>query len=241
MTPVGTEKIELDVQKREIVGQKVNGLRNQGLIPAVIYGKGMESVNVQIPVDDLASVYKEAGESTLVYLKVGSETYPTIIAELVQHPVSGKYMHADFLKVRLDEKVTAEVPLVFVGESSAVKDYSGILFKNLNTVEVEALPQDLPHEIEVDISGMKELEAFISISDIKLTKAEIVGHDADDMVATVTPPKSEEELEAELAEPAGDISAVEVETGGEETPAEGEGGEEKKEETPAGGGDDKKE
>ena len=234
MTPKGSQKLELNAQPREIVGQKVSGLRGQGLVPAVVYGRGMESVNVQIPVDDLSDIYEEAGESTLIYLNVGSESYPTIIAEVTRHPVSGAYIHADFQKVRLDEKVTAEVPLVYVGESPAVKDLSGILVKNINDVEVEALPTDLPHEIEVDISGLKTFEDQIIISDIKLEKAEIVGHEADDVVALIQEPKSQEELDAELAEPTGDVSAVEVETGGEaegETPAEG--GEEKKEEAPA--------
>lgn len=232
MTAATSEKLELNVQERTIVGQKVRTLRADGIIPAVLYGRGKDSMNLQIPVGDLDEIYQEAGESTLVYVKVGSDSYPTIIAEVSRHPVSGDYLHADFQMVRLDEKVTAEVPLVFVGESPAVEDYEGILVKNLNEIEVEALPQDLPHEIEVDISALKEIDDHITLGQLKLEKAEFVGHEEDEIVATVQPPKSEEELEAELAEPTTDVDAVEVEKGGDEAPAEGEEGE-KKDEAPA--------
>ena len=107
----------------------------------------------------------------------------------------------------------------------------GILVKNLNAVMVEALPQDLPPEIEVDISSLSAIDDSLTLKDIKLTNAEILGHEEDEMIATVQAPKTEEELEAELAEPATDVSAVEGgEPETEEAPAE-DGN--KKEEAPA--------
>jgi len=225
------EKLELTVQEREIIGQKVKKLRNEGLIPAIVYGKGMEPKNVQVTVDDFDELYEKAGESTLVYLNVGSESYPTIIAEVARHPASDAYIHVDFQKVSLDEKVTAEVPLVYVGESEAVNALGGILVKNLNGVMVEALPQNLPPEIEVDISSLANIDDSLTLKDIKLKNAEILGHEEDEMIATVQAPKTEEELEAELAEPATDVSAVEgAEPETDETPAE-DG--DKKDETPA--------
>lgn len=232
MTAATAEKLELTVQDRTVKGQKVNKLRAEGLVPAVVYGKGMEPKSVQIPVDDLDDIYGKAGESTLVYLNMGSESVPTIIAEVTRHPVSGAYVHADFQKVRLDEKVAAEVPLVYVGESPAVKSLGGILVKNVTEIEVEALPQNLPHEIEVDISGLANFDDHIAIKDLKLADAEVISHEVDDIIALIQEPKSQEELDAELAEPAVDVSAVEgaEPAEGEEAPAEGE---EKKEEAPA--------
>jgi large subunit ribosomal protein L25 len=208
-----------------VIGQKVKGLRAEGLIPAVLYGRGMDSLNIQIPVEVLDTVYQKAGESTLIYVTVGQETHPTIIAEVSTHPVSGAYIHADFQKVRLDEKVTAEVLLVYVGESDAVKNFNGVLVRNISEVEVEALPQDLPHEIEVDLSVLKNIDEHISISDLKLEKAKIIGHEPDDIIVTVQEPKSQEALDAELAAPTSDVSAVEEVK--KETPAEDETPDEK--------------
>jgi large subunit ribosomal protein L25 len=220
-----TEKLELAAQERHVIGQKVKGLRAEGLIPAVLYGRGMDSLNIQIPVEVLDTVYQKAGESTLIYVTVGQETHPTIIAEVSTHPVSGAYIHADFQKVRLDEKVTAEVLLVYVGESDAVKNFNGVLVRNISEVEVEALPQDLPHEIEVDLSVLKNIDEHISISDLKLEKAKIIGHEPDDIIVTVQEPKSQEALDAELAAPTSDVSAVEEVK--KETPAEDETPDEK--------------
>jgi large subunit ribosomal protein L25 len=234
MTAKTAVKLELEATPREITGSKVVRLRRDGILPAVVYGKGFAAINVQVPVKDFEHVFKQSGESTLVYLTVGSTTHPTIIHDVTRDPVSGDFQHADFYKVRLDEKIKTDVPVTFVGESPAVKDLKAIFIRNVNELEVEALPSDLPHEIEVDISGLKEFGDQITVADIQGHGWTLIA-DATDVVATVQEPKSEEELEAELAEPATDVSTVEEikkeeaeeVPEGEETPAE------KKEEAPA--------
>jgi large subunit ribosomal protein L25 len=127
---------------------------------------------------------------------------------VAHHGLSGKPLHADFYKVNLDEKIKAMVPVVFVGESPAVKSLGGIFVRNVNELEVEALPSNLPHEIEVDISGLAEFGAQISVADIKLADA-VLTADAGEIIASITEPISEAELEAQLAEPTTDVSAVE--------------------------------
>jgi len=225
-------KIELTVQQRSVTGSKVKTLRGEGILPAVLYGKGMESVNIQLPLDTFKKTLKSAGESTLVYVTLDGKMYPTIIADVERNPLSNEPAHADFRKVSLTEKIKAMVPVVFTGESAAVKDLGGIFVRNINELEVQALPADMPHEITVDISGLKAFGDQIVLGDIELTGATFTA-DEGDIVATVQEPKSEEELAAELAAPTTDVSAVE-ELKKEEKPAEeGEEGEAAPAETPA--------
>ena len=202
------EKLNLEATARTITGSKVAHLRRDGILPAVVYGKGFDAINVQIPVKTFEKVFKQAGESTLVYLIVGKDTYPTIIHDVTRDAITGAYEHADFYKVRLDEKVKTDVPVVFVGESPAVKELKAIFVRNVNELEVEALPADLPPQIEVDISNLKAFGDSITVADLK-PHGWVFTADATDVIATVQEPKSEEELAAELAEPTTDVSAVE--------------------------------
>ena len=204
----GHQKVELKADKRDVTGRKVKHLRAAGIVPAVVYGKDMEAMNVQVPAKDFEKALKVAGESTLVYLMVGGESYPTIIHDVARDAVRGETLHADFYKVNLKEKIKAMVPVVFVGESPAVKESQGIFVRNVNELEVEALPTDLPHELTVDISSLKAFGDQIAAKDIKLPQGVELMAGADEIIATVQEPISEEELEAQLAEPTTDITAV---------------------------------
>jgi len=203
------QKIELKAQKREILGKKVARLREDGFLPAVLYGKKVESLSLQIPAKEFEKVFKEAGESTLIYLEVDGNEYPVIIHDVAKDPVDDTIMHADFYKVRLDEKIKSTIPVVFDGSSPAVEDLNGILVRNVNELEVEALPQDLPSEISVDISTLKNLNDQVLVRNINLGDKVKLFANEDDIVATIQAPKSQEEFEAELSEPTTDVSAVE--------------------------------
>lgn len=203
-------KIELNASVRTEVGSQLGALRRDGNIPAVLYGKGIDNVSIKVNAKDFSKVLKEAGESTLVYLSVDGSEYPTIITEVVSDPISSQYIHADFHKVNLKEKIKAHVPVVFEGESSAVKDLKGVFVRNVNEIEVEALPQDLPHEISVDISVLKELGAQILAKDLKLPNGVELQTEADAIIALVQEPMSEEELKASLEGEAKTVDDVEV-------------------------------
>ena len=192
------QKVELDAQVRAVLGSGVKALRRQGVLPGVLYGKGLESLNLQIPLKDFSGVLKSAGESTLVYLNLVGKTYPTIIHDVVYDPVTDEVLHADFYKVRLDEKIKAMVQASFVGESPAVRDLGGIFIRNVNELEVEALPQDLPHEITVDISNLKNFGDQILVKDIKLESGVKLTASEDEIVGTVQEPITQEQLEKEL-------------------------------------------
>ncbi len=194
-------KIELKAETRSIIGRKVKAVRRAGFVPAVIYGRGLEPLIIQVPIKDFEKVYTEAGESTLVYLDVSGQSYPTIIHDIVKDPINDKIQHADFYKVNLDEKIHAKISLSFIGESLAVKGLGGILVKNISELEVEGLPQDLPHNIEVDISSLNQFNDHILVKDLPISNKIIIKAKLEDIVALIQEPISEEELKAQLETP----------------------------------------
>ena len=200
--------IKLQAKLRQKGG--LNELRNSGFVPGVVYGDGVKNIDVSVGDIPLSKAFKEAGESTLLELEVeGDKTRHVIINEVQVDPVKGEPVHVDFLEVRLDKKIKAEVPLLFIGESPAVKGLGGILVKNVQHVEVEAFPQDLPHNIEIDISSINTFEDHIKISDIKINPKVKILSDISSIVASVVPPRSEEELESLKGEVVEDVSKVE--------------------------------
>jgi large subunit ribosomal protein L25 len=205
------EKVILQAESRNIIGRQVKSLRRQGLIPAVVYGHDFKPLSIQIPMKELERVYAEAGESTVVYLNVNGQDHPTIIHDIVRDALSDKFLHADFYKVRLDEKIHAKIQLNFVGESPAVKGLGGILVKNMSEIEVEGFPQDLPHQIDVDISKLVEFNSHILVKDLVISDKLEVRAESEAIIALIQEPISEEELKAQLETPAvGTVEEVEV-------------------------------
>lgn len=222
------DQLTLTAQKRTEKPQKV---RDEGFIPAVVYGHNVESVSIQVPYSAFQKFYREAGESTIFTLKVEKETYNVLVKDVQLHDVSDDFDHIDFYVVRMDEEITTEVELVFIGESEAVKSEDGILVKNIDAVEVTCLPAHLPSEIEVDIASLKTFDDVIAVKDLKVPSEVKIENEAEDIVATVTPPRSEEELEALDEEITEDIEGVEGVT--KETDADGKESEaETKEDSP---------
>ncbi|MEX1111906.1 MAG: 50S ribosomal protein L25, partial [Candidatus Andersenbacteria bacterium] len=138
-----------------IRADKATKTRHGGSIPGVLYGHGLESKSVQVGEKEFNRVFSETGSTSLVMLTIDDTEHPVLIREVQYHPLKGNVMHIDFYQVRMDEEITAAVPLTFVGESAAVKDKGGVLVRSMDSVEVEALPQNLPHDIEIDISLLK--------------------------------------------------------------------------------------
>jgi len=226
-------KVEIKAEKRGVVGKSLYSLREKGVLPAVIYGHGFETLSIQVDSREFEKIYRQAGESSLVYVNLDGQAFPAIIHEAVRDAITDKFIHADFYKVNLKEKISAEVQLVFIGESIAIKDQGGILVKNINSIEVEALPQDLPHEIQVDIANLKYLKDQILLKELKLPSGVEVKdkEKLEDIVALIQEPISEEELQKQLEVTAGAVEEVEV-IKKEESAEEAEG-EEKAEEKSA--------
>ncbi len=204
------QKITINAQPRTVIGRQVKQIRSKGFVPGVVYGHSFKPVSVQIPVKEFEKVYAEAGESTLVYLKLDGTDHPTIIHDVARDPRSDLILHADFYRVRLDEKIHAKIPLMFIGESQAVKGLAGILVKNISELEVEGFPQDLPHQINVEISGMANLNDQILVKNLRIDPKLKIFAGLEEIVALVQEPKTEAELEKELEVTTKGVEDVEV-------------------------------
>lgn len=205
--------IKLNAQKRS-KAEKLEAVRKNGLVPAVVYGAGVENTPVSVPAIDFKKVYKEAGETTTISLNVDGKDLPVLIHEIQLDPIRGNAIHVDFLCVDLKKKITASVPVEFTGVSEAVKTGLGVLVKVLHEVEVEALPADMPHSLVADISKLVTLEDNVFASDITLPKGVDLVTDSGEVVAAVT------EVHEEKEEAPVDLTAIEVEKKGKkETPA----------------------
>lgn len=222
--------MELAVQKREKFGKAVNALRKQGLVPAELYGKGVENLHLVVPAKELAKLLKQSGESSMISVVIDGQKKPVMIQEVVHNAVSDELMSVDFYQVKLDEKIKVSVPLEFVGESPAVKDKEGILVKALQEVEIESLPTAIPRSIVVDISKIVDIGQAIRVKDLAVPEGVKVLADAEGAVATATA-KMTEEQEAKLSESV-KVEDVAVET---EEKKEARDAEKTAAEAPAGG------
>ncbi len=205
----------LVAQKRKILGKKVKNLRKKGEIPAVLYGHGVKPLPLSLNYHSLEKVYKKVGGSGLISLVIDKESPRNVlIQDIYIDPITREYGHIDFYQVKMTEKIEASVPLHFVGEAPAVSEKDGILVKNIDEIEVECLPGDLPQSIDVDISMLSDFEKAIHIKDLKIPQGVKVLADSEEVVATCTPPRSEEELaalEEEVVEEAEVVPEVEKE------------------------------
>lgn len=204
--------ILLNAKIRKETGKKTGAIRNQGRIPAVVYGHNVKNVLFDLDQRDLEKAFKEAGESSLLELVVEGEKEKRIVLfhEFQRDPVTDKFTHIDFLQPSLKEEVEVMIPLVFEGSSLAVKDLGGTLVKSITEVEVKALPQNLPHEIRVSIDGLKTFGDHILIKDLILPKEVTISKKPDQIVVSVAAPqKVEEELAAPVEEDVEKVGMVE--------------------------------
>jgi len=195
------EKIVLSAQPRNVFGRKLKVFRKQGQVPAILYGHNLKPVPLFLKKAEFEKVLVQAGTSTLIDLKIENEKPKKVLIHAVQKdPLTLAPLHVDLYQVKMTEKIVTEIPLKFVGEAPAVVELDGTLLVNRDNIEVECLPTDLVHEIEVDISSLKTFDDLIKVADLKIPKGLEVLNDPNEVVASVTPPRSEEEL-AELEAP----------------------------------------
>lgn len=227
------QKIIIKTDNRDAVGKANVLMREQGMIPAVVYGHNYKSRNLSLNSKEFNRIFHEVGHSKIISLQdnKGDDT-PVLIHEVQMHPTSNQPIHVDFYKVKMDEKIKANVPLHFIGESSAVYEKAGSFITNTEEVEVETLPANLPSNVEVDISVLDDFDKSIHVSDLKIPEGVEILTDPETLIAKVEPPRSDEEM-AELEEEVGEAVPEGVnegeetvgEEGGEEQPVAGEGGE----------------
>lgn len=209
------ETLELVVRPRQERGRHVGGLRRRGLVPAVVYGHRQPAVSVTAEAHTLERVWHRAGRTHLVDLEIDSPEgrwrRQVLIRELQRDPRTGQLLHADFFVVNLREKLTADIPVVTVGEAPAVQQRLGQLVQPLTTVRVECLPSDLPSQVTADVSRLTQVDEALTVGDLELPAGVAVVHpDASEVVVKVAPARVREgaaEAAAGGAVTPGDASA----------------------------------
>jgi large subunit ribosomal protein L25 len=196
--------IKLEAAARTDLGSRPSGrIRREGLVPAVVYGLGGDSVTISVPARELSHILSgESGANTLINLQVDGDEYLTLARQIQRHPTRGDLVHVDFVRIRRDVAVSAEVPLHLTGEPVGVRD-GGLLEQLLFTLTVEAKPADIPTGVEADVSALN-IGDQLRVAELPIPSGVSLQHEEDELVAQVVAPR------------------VEV----EEEPAEGEEGEE---------------
>jgi large subunit ribosomal protein L25 len=199
-------RLELEASKREVTGKKVRFLRRQGIIPANIYGHGIDSTAINVDEKSLKHLLARAGSTDLIHLKLGDSKNPlrVLVREVQKNPLTDDLFHVDFYQVKMDEKIKADVPIVFVGEAPVLKKVkNSSIFHLIDSLPIEALPDDLPHSLEVDLSSLEELDSTIHVKDIHLGDGITLLSDPEQMAVKVIEARKEVEevpVEAEVAE-----------------------------------------
>src|SRR3990167_6943880 len=176
------EQVPLTAQKRTILGRKVKQLRRDGFIPAHVFGHKVKTTHVQVKATEFGKVFEKVGETGIIDLSVNGEKKPVLVKNVQLHPVFDIPLHIDFYQVNLSEKVKVDVPLEIVGEAPAVHKKIGVLLTPIAELEIEALPADLPENIEVDVSNFGNVGDETKVKDLKIDRAKIEIHADEELV-----------------------------------------------------------
>ncbi len=202
--------MQLKAEIRDILGKKIKTLRKKGFIPAELYGHNVKNLHLAVYQKEFLNVFKKTGESSIINLLIEdnkkNKEIPVLVHDIQSDYLTNKIIHIDFYEVKMTEKIKAHVPLEFIGESEAVKNYGGILNKSMFEIEIECFPKDLPQHIVVDISSLKELNQNIYVKDLKIPTGVKPLVDLNTVVVTAIEPKEEIEIGPV------DISEVKVES-----------------------------
>ena len=203
--------LTLKAEKRDI-HTKLNDVRKTGSMPAVFYGKKEASTPISISKIDFLKIWDEAGESSVVTLETPEGVKESLIQDVDIDPISGNPRHADFYVFEKGHKVEVALPIEFIGISPAIKDLGGILVKVLHELKIEAMPRDLPHNIEIDISSLINFGDQIIAREIILPQGVKLQENLEEVIVLVSEPREEKEEEGAPI----DLSQIEVEKKGKE-------------------------
>jgi large subunit ribosomal protein L25 len=197
-----TNAIEIELEPRELMGKKVRRLRRAGIVPVHLYGPGMEPRALQCGTSRLIRVLAVAGGATPIHITIMGEsgTHLAFAREIQWHPKRDDLLHVDLLAADISRPVTAQVPIVLIGESAGARSVNGTVMHQLRTVDIQALPLEMPGQIELDISVMEEPDAVIRVSDLPIPENATLLTDVEDLVVRIELPRVEVEAAAEREE-----------------------------------------
>lgn len=192
------EKVVLKATKRSVVGKQVKQLRRKGELPAVIYGAHVEPINISLEAHSTGLILPKLTASSVINVEVEGKVYPVLVRETQKNYVKDLYTHVDFLAVSLSEKITANVRIHFHGVAPAIKEFSAAIVHSLESIEVEALPNDLPEKIEVDLTKLAKLGDSYHVRDLAIGPNVTVLTPKDELVV-VASATHEESLDSGIA------------------------------------------
>lgn len=223
------EKVVLKATRRDVTGKQVSAMRRAGRLPAVLYGRGVEPTPIALDEREATLLLSRLSGSSLITIELDGQEYPALVREKQRDFIKNRLLHVDFQAVSLTEKIRAAVRIFLTGTSTAVKDYNAVIVTGLDELEVEALPQDLPERITVDISTLARVGDSIHVRDLVIPDKVRVLSNPDDLIVLAAATK--EEAVTEAAAPGAEAAEPEVIERGkkeEEEEGEAEGGAEKK-------------
>lgn len=193
------DRIELRAEPRSVLGKQVRALRRTGTVPANIYGHG-RSTAVQIPAKETEQVLSRAGRTHLVYLTMdGGGPTTVVVKDYQRHPIKRSLLHVDFYRVAMTETLRIDVPVRLVGDAPGIKEYEATVFQPLTTLSAESLPADLPDVLEVDVSGLHEIDSAVYVRDIQAPSGVTILTDPDEIVVKLLAPTIEVEPDEPVA------------------------------------------
>jgi large subunit ribosomal protein L25 len=203
-------RVELTAERRTVLGKHVKQLREQGWTPGVMYGHGFDPVPLQFEARSLQQVLAQVGGSQLISIKVEGQEQPEVVLvrEVQRDPIRRTPLHVDFYRVRMTERLTAEVPLEIIGRSPVVEEREGILLQGLSAIEVECLPGDLIDAIAVDLSDLTEVDQALHVRDLAVPAGIEILTDPDEMIVHVVPLEEEEVVEEVIAPEAEEVEVI---------------------------------
>lgn len=221
------DRITLKATQRDLIGKQVKAARREGKLPAVVYGKTLETpITIFLEAHNTELTMQHVSATTLIQLEINGETMPVLVRETQRDVIYRNLLHIDFMAVSMTETLRTAVHIEMVGESPAVREYGAILVTGYEEVEIECLPADLPEKLVIDVSVLKEIGDSLAVKDLTIPKNVTLLDDPEEMIVQVTAPmaeepeEEEEELEELLTEP--ELIEVEREEGEEGEAGQGE-------------------
>jgi len=191
------KEVIIKAEKRSVKGKQVGALRRQGLLPGVIYGRHLDAFPIQMDQHDASSKLGQLTSSSLVIIDVDGKKHTAIVRDRQKDVIYGNLLHVDFLAVSLTDKLRTSVGIELVGEAPVTESYDVVIMQNLDKLEIECLPGDLPERIEIDLSVLRTPDDFIAVNAVKLgDKVEILTN-LEDVIVSVTYVAQEAEEVAE--------------------------------------------
>lgn len=212
------DKIVINATHRPVTGKRVGALRREGKLPAVMYGHNVEATPILLDQREASRVLSAITGSQIVTIKLDGKEHAALVREKQKNFIKNTLLHVDFQVVSLTEKIRTAVEIVLDGVSPAVKDFNGVVVTDLNQVEVEALPQDLPDRFTVDISSLKNIGDALYVRDLTIPNGVTLLTHGDEVIVNITGQAAEEEVVEEAA--AGEPEVIEK--GKKEEEGEGE-------------------